>query len=86
MGKIINSKTKEETEVKEGEPIKEACEKVGVPFSCNNGICGTCMVDIVEGEDNLSELTEQEKDLERDKKHRLACQCKMKQGEVKIDF
>ena len=86
MAKIINAKTGEEVYVNDGERIEESCEKLGVPFSCTNGICGTCMIDIIEGEDNLSELTEQEDDLGRERKHRLACQCKIKGGEVKIEF
>lgn len=86
MAKIINNKTGAEIEVSDGERIGDACEKLGVPFGCQNGLCGTCMIDIVSGEDNLSELTEEEKILERDKKHRLACQCRIKKGEVKIEF
>ena len=86
MPKIINSKTQESEEVKEGERIQEACEKLGVPFSCEDGICGTCMIDIKKGSENLSELTEQEYDLARDKEHRLACQCKINTGNVEIDF
>lgn len=86
MAKIILEKTNEEKEVLENDSIQEACEELGVPFCCKDGLCGTCMIDIVEGEENLSELTEEEHDLERDRKHRLACQCKIKQGNVKIDF
>ena len=86
MGKIINAKTGKTEEVKNGDNIRNACEKLRVPFGCKEGICGTCMIDILEGEDNLSELTEPEKNLMRDKKHRLACQCKIKKGEVKIGF
>ncbi|MBS3070990.1 (2Fe-2S)-binding protein [Candidatus Pacearchaeota archaeon] len=86
MPKIISAKTKESIEVKEGEKIRDACEKLGVPFCCTNGLCGTCMIDIIEGEKNLSELTESEIDMERDKKHRLGCQCKIKNGDVKISF
>ena len=86
MAKIISSRTGEEKEIKDGENIKDACEDMGVPFQCTDGICGTCMIDVVEGEENLSELTEQENDLERDREHRLACQCRIKKGIVKIDF
>jgi len=86
MAKIINSKTKQEIEIPEGESIQEACEKLGVPFGCQNGLCGTCMINIDSGEENLSELTEEEKILERDKKHRLACQCKIKKGEIRISW
>ena len=86
MAIIKSFKTHEEIEVSEGKPIKESCEKLGVPFGCQEGICGSCMINIVEGEENLSELTEEEENLARDKQHRLACQCKIDNGEVTINF
>lgn len=86
MPKIISAKDNREVELQDGERIQEACEELGIPFQCTNGICGTCMIDIVEGEENLSDLTEEENDLERDRTHRLACQCKIKSGNVKVDF
>ncbi len=86
MAKIICKKTGKELEIIDGNSIREACEKLGVPFGCQEGICGLCAINILEGEENLSELTEEEKVLSRDKKHRLACQCKIKKGKVKIDF
>lgn len=86
MAKIILKRTNEEKEVLENHSIQKACEDLGITFQCKDGICGTCMIDIVKGERNLSELTENEKDLGRDKKHRLACQCKVKKGNVEIDF
>tara|TARA_Y100000310_G_scaffold285184_1_gene308473 strand:+ start:5247 stop:5513 length:267 start_codon:yes stop_codon:yes gene_type:complete len=84
MGKITNVKTNKEVHVNDGENIRKSCEKLGVPFQCTNGICGTCIIDIVSGQENLSELTKEEKDLGRDKEHRLACQCKIKKGDVKF--
>jgi len=86
MGKLTYVKTKISKDVKDGDKIKNAAEEMGVLFGCEDGICGTCMIDVVKGEKNLSEITQAEKDLERDEKHRLACQCKMKKGEVVIDF
>ncbi|MEK6897906.1 MAG: 2Fe-2S iron-sulfur cluster-binding protein [Nanoarchaeota archaeon] len=86
MAKLINNKTGEAKEVQNNEKIKTAAEEMGVLFGCEDGICGTCMIDVVKGEENLSELTQAEKDLERDKKHRLACQCKIKKGDVRIEF
>lgn len=86
MAKITDIKTGKSVEIKAGESIREAVEKLGVPFGCEDGICGTCMIDIIDGEENLSELTEQEKDLMRDRKHRLACQCKIKKGDVKFQI
>ncbi len=86
MARIINTKTGQEIEVSDGESIKEACGKLGVPFGCQNGLCGTCMINVNYGENNLSDLTMEEEILERDKKHRLACQCKIKKGEVRISL
>ncbi|MFH1325271.1 MAG: 2Fe-2S iron-sulfur cluster binding domain-containing protein [archaeon] len=86
MPKIINNLTNDFVEIQEGNEIREACEELGVPFNCSKGTCGTCMIDVISGENNLSELTEKEMDLERDKKHRLACQCRIKNSDVKIEF
>lgn len=86
MSIIKNFKTKKEIEVSDGKPIKESCEKLGVPFGCQEGVCGSCMIEIVEGYENLSELTPEEENFGRDKEHRLACQCKVNQGNVTINF
>ena len=75
-----------EHDVPDGTALAEICEKAGVPFSCNSGVCGTCQIDVLEGEDNLNELNQEEKDLAMDRNHRLACQCKIVQGVVKVKF
>ena len=80
-------KTKDDqVEVANGEAIRDACEGLGVLFGCRSGLCGTCMIDIVDGQENLSELTEEEVAMDRDRKHRLACQTKIKKGTVTISF
>jgi ferredoxin len=86
MATIKNVKTGKTCKVADGEPIKDACKVLGVEFNCKNGICGTCMIDIIKGESNLTGLTKEEKVLARDKKRRLACQCKIKKGEVEIEI
>ncbi len=87
MGKIIFSHSGEEAEVPDGEGIHEACEEAGVPFACTEGVCGTCVVEVIEGMENLSPPTQEEKDFLGDQtKERLACQCKMKGGCVKLLF
>ncbi len=73
-------------EIEDGDSIVEACMNLGVPFSCEQGYCGMCAVEIEEGADNLSELTTDEDNLGFDKKRRLACRCKIKSGKVKIEF
>ncbi|MBJ7449924.1 MAG: (2Fe-2S)-binding protein [Parachlamydiales bacterium] len=79
--------TQEEVELEDGSPIAEACEEAGVPFACTEGVCGTCVVEVCEGMDNLSEFTQEEQDfLGTLDKERLACQCKIKCGEVTLTF
>ncbi len=75
-----------EHELPEGTPLAEICEKSGVPFSCNSGVCGTCQIEILEGQDNLGELNQEEKDLGMDRNHRLGCQCVILRGIVRAGF
>jgi ferredoxin len=85
MAKLTNKKTGESVDIKEDTYIRRAAEELGVVFCCNVGRCGSCCVDIKEGEDNLTEPTQEEKDFGFDNKRRLACQCKIKSGEVVIE-
>lgn len=76
-------------EIEDGTPIEDACEEAGVPFACSGGICGTCIVEVLEGMENLSEPTQAELDFIGEKgvlKERMACQCHIKSGTVKIKF
>ncbi len=86
MAEIINVKTGKKFEVKDGQSITEASVNLGVPFSCEDGYCGMCRIDIIEGEENLSDLSESEDNMGLDRKQRLACQCRIKEGKVKISF
>ena len=87
MGKVIFTDTEEEYEVADGEPIAEVCEEAGVPFACTEGVCGTCVIEVEEGMDNLSEYTQEEDDfLGELESERLACQCKLKSNCIKIRF
>jgi ferredoxin len=75
-----------EIEVPDGSNIKAACEELGIPIGCSNGFCRTCEIDVIEGYETLSELSDNEKLNELHGKKRLACQCKIKSGTVKIKF
>lgn len=77
----------EEFQLEDGAPIKEKCEEAGIPFACEEGVCGTCVIEVVEGMQNLSDFTQEEIDfLGEQDLERLACQCKIKNGCVKIKF
>jgi ferredoxin len=88
MAKLIFDHNDEEIELDDNSPISEACEEAGVPFACTEGVCGTCVIEIKDGQDNLTPPTQEEKDFLGDGTcdERLACQCKIKQGSVRITF
>ncbi len=74
----------QEIEVKDGDKIKDAIEKMGVLIACADGTCGVCKIEILEGMKNLNEINESEKDMGCEGNERLGCQCKIKKGEIKI--
>jgi ferredoxin len=87
MAKLIFNQIGEEKEVADGAPIAEACEEAGIPFACTEGVCGTCVIEVTDGMENLSNFTREEEDfLGEMGNERLACQCKIKGGCVKINF
>lgn len=77
----------EEFDIPPGSPIKSYCEEAGVPFACEEGVCGTCVIEVEEGMENLSEFTQEEADfLGEQETERLACRCKIKSGSVKVRY
>ncbi|MDO8580602.1 MAG: 2Fe-2S iron-sulfur cluster-binding protein [Candidatus Omnitrophota bacterium] len=84
MAKLIIDNV--ENEIPDGAQIAEVCEKAGIPFSCNSGVCGTCQIEVQEGADNLNEINDEENALGMDRNNRLSCQCRIKQGVVKITY
>ena len=87
MAKLVFSDSGEQIEVQDGSTIQEICEEAGVPFACTEGVCGTCVIEIQDGMSNLSDFTQEEEDFLGDMDcERLACQCTVKEGSVKLTF
>ena len=88
MAKLIFDHNDEEIELEDDSPIAEECEQAGVPFACTEGVCGTCVIEVKEGKENLSPPTQEEEDFlgEGTCHERLACQCRIKRGSVRIAF
>jgi ferredoxin len=84
MAKLIIDNV--EYDVPDNSKIDAISEGAGIPFSCNSGVCGTCQIEVLEGEDNLNELNKEELDLGMDRHHRLSCQCLIKSGIVKVTY
>lgn len=76
----------QEAETPDNGPILKVCEEMGVPFGCQDGICGTCAVYVLEGMENLSERNEKEIDMDLEEGKRLACQCVIKSGMVDVSL
>jgi ferredoxin len=87
MAKLVFENTEEVKEIDDGASIQEICEEAGVPFACTEGVCGTCVIEVVDGMEHLSDFTQEEKDFLGDQcQERLACQCRIQGGCVKIKF
>ena len=88
MATLKFSHNGEEVPLPDDSPIAEVCEEAGVPFACTEGVCGTCVIEIKEGKENLSSPTKEEEDFlgEGTIHERLACQCRIKSGNVRVCF
>ncbi len=64
----------------------DAAEQLGVPFSCTEGKCGTCLSKVTKGAENLTPLNETEEIYGVDEGERLLCQAQIKSGRVEIEI
>ena len=91
MARIIKESDNLNKEVEDGKSVREFLQEndSSVCFGCEAGVCATCLINIKEGQENLNEPDEIEKNtLERlgcCKTNRLACQSKILKGQIKID-
>jgi len=74
-------------EVEDGGELVDICDKyfAPIPFSCRSASCGTCHIEIVEGEELFFPPEEQEEELldilgGEGEPRRLACQARVKPG------
>ncbi|SDF02232.1 Ferredoxin [Salipiger thiooxidans] len=73
-----------------GTRIIEISEKIGagITYGCRKGDCGTCLTRVLEGAENLSEPSALEPRVLKENlaghNDRLACQCQVLDGAVKV--
>lgn len=83
MPTVTNDLTGQSAQCQKGDELRMVAQTqgLGIPFGCENGLCGTCLININSGMEHLSEKTEQEEfTLEArsaDDDQRLSCQCKV---------
>ena len=68
----------------DGEHIIDGAKELGISFGCQSGICGMCMVEIVEGMEHLFPRNKAEQEMGLEGKWRLCCQARIKEGTVII--
>lgn len=90
MHKVHISTTGESFSLPHNSHLSDAAELqiAGLVFGCRSGMCGICVIDVVDGVHNLSPAQESESWFLESLGHpeaskRLACQCKL-QGDVTI--
>lgn len=86
MAQVIIENNGKQSHIPNGDFIKDICEELGVPFGCKQGVCGTCLIEVIEGMDNLSEKNERENMMGLRNNERLTCQCQIHKGTVKIHY
>ena len=92
MAKVLFKPDKVVHEFEDGMPLIDSCEDVDVSlsFGCTEGTCGVCELTVLEGRENLSMVSDEEKEhlYEEDIENgmRLGCQIKVKRGQVTLTW
>ena len=79
-------------QIEDGSKLIDICDEIDVSlsFGCTEGTCGVCELTVLGGKNNLSKVTDEEKDylLPEDiaEGMRLGCQLKVRKGEVTITW
>jgi ferredoxin len=76
-------------DVADGSKLIALQNQCSILFACGEGVCGSCLAKITEGEGNLGQPTEYEKQMLQNfgakPGQRLLCQAVIKSGEAKIE-
>jgi vanillate O-demethylase ferredoxin subunit len=85
--RVVLAKTGRECIVGDDESVVRACQRMGcdIPTSCEQGVCGTCLVAVLEGEPDHRDLylTDAERHSNR---MMLACCSRARSAELVLDL
>jgi 2Fe-2S ferredoxin len=79
-------------QIEDGSKLIEICDEIDVSltFGCTEGSCGICELTVLDGKNNLSKVTEEEKNYllpeDLDEGMRLGCQLKIRKGDVSLTW
>jgi len=90
MAKVHIKNENKTVEIPDGSLLAELDGKCGILFACKAGSCGSCKVRVVKGMENLEPPNEAEKaglaTFGTDPSERLLCICKIKKGEITVEY
>jgi ferredoxin, 2Fe-2S len=79
-------------QIEDGSKLIEVCDEINVSltFGCTEGSCGICELTVLNGKNNLSKITDEEKNYllpeDLDEGMRLGCQLKVRKGDVSLTW
>lgn len=89
---LLKTRGHQNLELESGVDLSRQLDATSSPilFGCRTGICGTCLVNILEGKDNTNPPSDDERELleiiaEDYDQPRLACQLKC-QGDISLEY
>ena len=92
MAKVLFQPDNVTHDCEDGAALIDICDEVDVSlsFGCTEGTCGVCELTVLDGWENLSKVTDEEKEYlyEEDIANgmRLGCQIKIKRGHVALTW
>ncbi len=93
MAKIFFKPDNLHLECEDGTRLIDFCDEspdVSLCFGCTEGSCGVCELTVLKGNENLSKVTEEEKEylLKEDLENgmRLGCQLTIRKGEIELTW
>ncbi len=90
MAKLTIRNDNQVVEVESGMSMLDMSEdhETEISFGCRDGACGACLIKVIDGGGNLSNMEDEEKDflesIDAAPNSRLACQCRVN-GDVTIE-
>ena len=91
MPKVTITTDNKTFDVPENYALIDMCEDydTSILFGCRDGACGACMVKVLKGAENLNQMKDDERDfletMGAAPNERLACQCRVKGGDVVLE-
>ena len=90
MAKIRVKNENFEIEAPDGAQVMNYVRATNMPFGCENGDCGVCVCSVSKGVENVGKRNQKEEEtltrIGAYPSQRLACQLRVKKGEIELEY